>query len=251
MKLINKNIIITGSEGIIGKSFQKYCKRKGYNLFCIDIKNINRKNYYKCDITDEKSVKTTIEKILKKSKIDALINNASFNPKVETKLKSFKFSNYKYSSWKNGLNVDLNGTFLTSKYLLRYFEKFNKGSIINISSIYGIVGPDQSIYSEKSKKYFGYKPLEYSVSKAGIIGFTKALAAFYSNTNIKINCLIFGGVKNNQNKKFIKKYTSKTVIGRMASINEYNNYLDFFISKKNSYCTGSCIIIDGGATSIL
>lgn len=251
MSAINKKIIITGSEGLLGKSFRKYAEKKGYTVFSIDIKKIKRKNYFKCDITNENSVKLTINKIIKKNNVDILINNASFNPKVETKLKNFKFSDYDYEKWKTGLKVDLNGSFLMSKHILKFFEKKNKGSILNISSIYGIVGPDQKIYKNKLKKYFGYKPIEYSVSKSGMIGFTKSLASFYKNTNIKINCLIFGGVKNNQNKKFIKEYSKKTIIGRMANIGEYNNYIDFFISEKNSYCTGSCIIIDGGATNII
>lgn len=251
MSAINKNIIITGSEGIVGKSFRNFAEKKGYKIFCVDIKNIRRKNYYKCDITNENSVEKTVKEITKKNKINILINNASYNPKVETKLKKFKFSSYDFNKWKRGIDVDINGSFLLSKHVLKYFEKENKGIILNISSIYGIVGPDQKIYDDKFKKYYGYKPLEYSVAKSAVIGFTKSLAAFYSNTNIKVNCLIFGGIKNKQKKGFIKNYSKKTIIGRMANIGEYNNYIDFFTSEQNSYCTGSCVIIDGGATNII
>ena len=73
------------------------------------------------------------------------------------------------------------------------------GNILNISSIYGLIGPDQSIY-ENQELFKGFKPLEYSVAKAGMIGFTKALAAFYAKSKIKVNCLILGGVKNKQKK---------------------------------------------------
>jgi len=148
----NKNIILTGSEGLIGTSYRKFAEKKRHNLFCIDIANIKRKNYYKCDITDEKQVKVTIEKITRRNKIDVLINNAAFNPKAENKLKSFKFSNYNYDAWKKNIEVDINGSFLISKHVLKHFEKFNLGNIINISSIYGLVGPDHNIYGKNKKK---------------------------------------------------------------------------------------------------
>ena len=96
----NKNIILTGSEGLIGESYRKFAERKGHKVFCIDIANIKRKNYFKCDITNENEVKKTILEIVSNKKIDVLINNAAFNPKAENKLKSFKFSNYDYEKWK-------------------------------------------------------------------------------------------------------------------------------------------------------
>lgn len=247
----NKNIILTGSEGLIGESYRKFAERKGHKVFCIDIANIKRKNYFKCDITNENEVKKTILEIVSNKKIDVLINNAAFNPKAENKLKSFKFSNYDYEKWKKNIEVDLYGSFLISKHTLKHFEKNKTGNIINISSIYGMIGPDNNIYSKNKKKFHGYKPVEYSVAKSGVIGFTKALAAFYQNTNIRVNCLVFGGVNNNQKNPFLKNYSKKTILNRMSNIGEYNNYLEFLSSDLNSYTTGSCFVIDGGATSIL
>ena len=121
-----KNIVLTGSEGLIGRSFRKFAEKKGHKVFCLDLKNIRRKNYYRCDITDENSVIQTIKSVLMKSKVDVLINNASSNPKVEGKLSRYKFSNYSYEIWKKGLSVDLNGSFLMSKHLLKHFEKKNR-----------------------------------------------------------------------------------------------------------------------------
>ena len=111
------------------------------------------------------------------------------------------------------------------------------------------MGPDQNLYGKK-KKFEGFKPLEYSVAKSGVIGFTKALASFYSGSNIKINCLILGGIKSRQDKNFVKRYEKKTVLNRMAKIGEYNDYIDFLGSDLNNYMSGSCVVIDGGATNI-
>lgn len=249
--MTTRNIIITGSEGLIGNSFRSYSELKGYNLFCLDKIRIKRKNYFYCDITKEHQVKKVINKIFSKNKIDLLINNASANPTADKIMKRFKFSEYKLDTWKKNLEVDIVGSFLVSKYCLKFFEKYNKGNIINISSIYAIVGPDQKIYSNKSIIYHGHKPLEYSVAKSAILGFTKSLASFYARSNIKINALILGGVKNKQSNFFLKNYKKKTILNKMADLNEYNEYIDFFGSKKNSYMSGSCIVIDGGATNIL
>lgn len=249
--MTTRNIIITGSEGLIGSSFRSYSELKGYNLFCLDKIRIKRKNYFYCDITKERQVKKVINKIFSKNKIDLLINNASANPTADKKMKRFKFSNYKLNDWKKNLEVDLIGNFLVSKYCLKYFEKYNKGNIINISSIYAIVGPDQKIYSKKNDIFYGQKPLEYSVSKAGVLGLTKSMASFYARTNIKINALILGGIQNKQNNHFLKNYKKKTILNRMAKADEYNEYIDFFGAPNNTYMTGSCILIDGGATSIL
>jgi NAD(P)-dependent dehydrogenase (short-subunit alcohol dehydrogenase family) len=246
-----KNIILTGSEGLIGRSYRAFAEKKGYNLFCIDKKKIKRKKYFYCDITDEKQVSKTINKIFTKNHISLLINNAASNPTADNKLKGFKFSEYKLENWKKNLEVDLLGSFLVSKHVLKFFEKQDKGNILNISSIYGMVGADQKIYQKKKKKYHGFKPLEYSVAKAGIIGFTKALSSFYQETDIKINCLVLGGVESKQDKFFKKKYSEKTILNRMSKLGEYNNYIDFFGSELNSYTSGSCFVIDGGATNIL
>ncbi len=244
------NIILTGSEGLLGTSFRNYAENKGYNIFCIDKLKLKRKNYFQCNILNEREVSKTIKNICDFNDISLLINNASANPTADKKMKKFKFSNYSLNEWKRNIEVDIFGSFLVSKYVLKYFEKKNKGKILNISSIYAILGPDQSIYG-KRKKFEGYKPIEYSVAKSSLIGFTKALASFYSNSEIKINCLIYGGVINKQNKKFIKSYENKTILKRMAKVDEYNNYIDFLGGDLNNYMSGSCVVIDGGATSII
>ena len=249
--MIKKNIVITGSQGLLGQVFSDHLSKKN-NVIKIDKLKLkkNRKNFYQCDITKEKEVKKAFKKILIKNDIDVLINNAANNPKSDGK--DFKFSNYRFDNWKKNLEVDLYGSFLTSKYACKFFETKNKGLIINISSIYGELGPDQDIYNNKRKKYYGFKPLEYSVAKAGLLGFTKSLASFYKNTNIRVISLILGGVETPNMSSFFKQnFSKKTIIGRLAKKNEYNGVLDFLISENSSYITGSSIIVDGGATTII
>tara|TARA_E500000178_G_scaffold353054_1_gene417986 strand:- start:1098 stop:1862 length:765 start_codon:yes stop_codon:yes gene_type:complete len=251
-KFMGKNILIIGSNGLVGKSLVSYLNKRGHNVFKIDIKQKKKeKNFFKCDVTKESSVAKIIKKITKKTSIDVVFNAASVNPKTQ-KIKKFKFSDYNLNKWKNNLEVDLIGSFNISKHILKHYEKKNSGKIINISSIYGFLGPDQDIYFNQSReKYTGMKPLEYSVAKAGVIGFTKALASFYKNSKIEVFCLVLGGIEEGQDTFFKKKYSKKTISGRMALKGEYNTIIDFLITNNTSYLTGSSIDLSAGALSIL
>ena len=239
----SKTIVITGSEGKIGKALKAYFHKKKFKIIGVDKKK--GFNSINCDITNENDVKKKLGNILKVNNPDILINAASIIPKIN----KFKFSNYSSEKWVNTLKVDLFGSFFVSKICCKYFEKKNSGLIINFSSIYGLSGPDQSIYG-KNKRNFGFKNLEYSVAKSGIIGFTKSLSSFYKHSNIKVLCFILGGVKSKGlSKTFIKKYLSKTVEDKMISTNQICKYVEFCISNPESV-SGSCIKLDGGAEAI-
>ena len=129
--------------------------------------------------------------------------------------------------------------------------KVGKGSIINISSIYGLVSPDQSIYEYKRKNGEDfYKPVAYSASKSGVLNLTRYLSSYWAKKNVRVNSLTIAGVFNNQDPIFLNEYTSRIPIGRMANSDEYNGALVFLASSASSYMTGSNLIIDGGWTSI-
>ena len=210
----SKTIVITGSEGKIGKALKTYFQKKKFRIIGLDIKKGINSIY--CDITNENDVKKKLGNILKANNPDILINAASIIPKI----KKFKFSDYSSKKWTNTLKVDLFGSFFVSKICCKYFEKKNAGLIINFSSIYGLSGPDQSIYG-KYKKNFGFKSLEYSVAKSGIIGFTKSLSAFYKHSNIRVLCFVLGGVESKSlNRTFVRKYLSKTVEDKMINTNQ-------------------------------
>ena len=132
-------------------------------------------------------------------------------------------------------------------YNALYLSKQKKGVIVNISSIYGVVGNDQRIYGKGGIN----APPSNAVSKAGIINLTRYLAAYWHKKNIRVNTLTLGGVKDEsyQTKRFIKNYSEKTMLGRMASKIEYNGALLFLLSDASSYMTGSNLIVDGGWTA--
>ena len=255
--LSNKVIILTGAAGLLGTEYAHGLSQAGANVVLADLNfdkckklslNLNKKydvNSFpiKLDVTKINSINTMIKAVIKKfSKIDILINNAYFSEAGYTKI---KFENYDLDIWKKGLNVNLSGIFLCCQQIGKIMKKQKNGNIINISSIYGIVAPDQRIYGNTKI----IKSALYSVTKSGVLNFTRYLASYWRQDGIRVNTLSLGGVEENQNIIFKKNYSNKTMIGRMAKKDEYVGALIFLSSNASSYMTGSNLVIDGGWTA--
>ena len=251
----NRVIVITGAAGLLGSEYADGFCQAGGNVVLAD------KNFEKCkklaaklekkygvkplpiklDVTNPNSIKKMIAHITKKiSKIDVLVNNAIY-PEIG-KIKKTKFEDFPLDIWKKGIDVNLTGMFLCSQQIGKIMKKQKNGVIINISSIYGIKGPDQRIYG-KTKII---KSALYATTKGAVINFTKYLASYWNRTGIRVNTLSLGGVEENQDRNFKKKYSDKTMIGRMAKKDEYVGALLFLSSDASSYMTGSNLVIDGG-----
>ena len=172
-----------------------------------------------------------------------MINNAAVQGnKISRKI---SFEKFPLSEWNKEISVNLTGVFLCCQEVGKIMSKQNNGVIINVSSIYGNVAPDHSIYDDS-----GLNPtISYSVTKGGVISLTKYLASYWKKKGIRVNSVSLGGVQNNQNKKFIKKYSEKTMIGRMAQKDDFTAMMLLLSSDNSSYMTGSNVIIDGGWTS--
>lgn len=258
-KLFNikgKIIILTGGSGFLGNCYSRFFKKAGATVVNLDLKSKRPAN-----ILDEKNVKEVIAEIVRKyKKIDILINNASLNIHIEKKsiqknqqLDYFApVEEYPLIVYKKGLEVDLVGSFILSKTVLPYMKKQGHGVIINISSVYGLVSPDQRIYKGIKNPHNPQrdiiKPIYYSVSKAGMWGLTTFLAS-YAAPSIRVNQLTLGGIHNNESKNFVKRYSSRTMLGRMGEAKDIYGALLFLTTDASSYMTGTNIILDGGLTA--
>jgi 2-deoxy-D-gluconate 3-dehydrogenase len=151
-------------------------------------------------------------------------------------------------AWRQALDVNLTGMFLCCQAASRPMGEQGSGSIINICSTYGLVGPDQRIY-ERPGQPPQFKPAFYSVTKAGVLGLTRYLATYFAGTQIRANALTPGGVYNNHDELFTANYSARTVLGRMANRDEMNGALLFLASEASSYMTGSNVVVDGGWTA--
>jgi NAD(P)-dependent dehydrogenase (short-subunit alcohol dehydrogenase family) len=267
--LENKVIIITGALGLLGKKHVEAIAENGGIPIILDIeekkilsltKNIQLKYNVqamglKVDITKEKEVVNGCKRIIKKfGKIYGLVNNAANNPKIENqKDKSFsRLENFPLNLWEKDISVGLTGAWLCSKHFGSVIAKNkNGGSIVNISSDLGLIGPDQSIYSKKgsTKNKNPVKPVTYSVVKSGIIGLTRYLATYWADKNVRCNAICPGGVENNQSKEFLNLVKKKIPMGRLAKSDEYQGTLLWMLSDASSYLNGAIVPVDGGRTA--
>tara|TARA_Y100001954_G_C15794633_1_gene596972 strand:- start:730 stop:1497 length:768 start_codon:yes stop_codon:yes gene_type:complete len=248
--LENKNIIIVGGEGLIGKYLVKELNSIGGKIASLDInsnkdyKNIEKNIFnYSCDISKIESVKKVLVKINKDfSSIDILINAAQYKPKgfLTNNVRDFPLS-----LWQDIINVNLTGAFIACKVFGSEMIKNKKGSIINLASVYGIVSSNSSIYSNNSMG----NPIAYTASKGGVIMLTKYLATHWANYGIRVNSLSPHGVSNNHEETFVKKFNELSPMGRMMDKDELLSAVVFLSLDESSYMTGQNLVIDGGWTS--
>jgi NAD(P)-dependent dehydrogenase (short-subunit alcohol dehydrogenase family) len=246
--LKGKVVVITGSTGLLGAEFAKILSWAGADLVLLGHKNqqINKRiceniqnEFGKTPLSlmADLSIKEKVEEVfqivkLEFGKLDGLVNNAQFVPRKHSK-RANAFEDYDMTFWRETIDTNLTGSFLCAQQAGKLMAINGCGSIVNISSIYGMVAPDQRIYGN-------------SGLNAAIINLSKHIAAHYRGTKIRSNSLSLGGVFNSQDPDFVKKYNQKCILGRMASKHEYSAALLFLLSEASSYMTGSNLVIDGG-----
>jgi len=187
-----------------------------------------------------------------------LVNNAGLgSPPNASAADNGPFEQYPESSWDVMLDSHLKSAFLVSQQFLAEFKAVRgangslQGSIINISSTYGVVSPDQSVYDYRRRggqEY--YKPVGYSVAKSGMLNFTRWLAEYAAPLGVRVNTLVPGGVQEADHApEFVAEYVKRTPLGRMARDDDYNGAVLFLASAASAYMTGATLVVDGGWTA--
>jgi NAD(P)-dependent dehydrogenase (short-subunit alcohol dehydrogenase family) len=221
-------ITITGSEGLVGSTLCKYFQNKKISVNKLDLKLGH-------DLTDEKFVKQWF----RKNKTRYLINCFALNDHITKDKKQSTLYNFSLDSFTKYMQINVISLFSVCREFAR---NNNNGSIVNFSSTYGLVSPNPELYGKSNKD------VAYGVSKEAVINLTKYLATHLA-PKIRVNCIVPGGIKNNQEKKFIDKYSKLTPMKRMMKKTELNGIIDYLCSEKSSYVTGSTLVCDGGYTS--
>lgn len=267
-RIDGKVAIITGGAGLLGREFSFALAQYGAHVVVADIMDSKAKQLaeeitengfpkasgIQVDVSDKESVQKMVEKVLHEfGHIDILVNNAAIDPKFDVSHAGENindFEHYPLELWNKGIAVNLTGVFLCSQAVAEPMLRQGSGVIVNISSTYGIVGPDQRLYERKELGSVRmYKPVVYSVTKSAIIGLTRYLATYWAGKNIRVNALTPGGVFNRHDDEFVRRYSERTPMGRMADKSEYCGALLFLVSDASSYMTGANLIVDGGWTS--
>ena len=244
-KLINKIVIITGGNGLLGSAILEQIKQEG--AFCVNFE-INHKtnddlSNVECDITNKNSINHALSLVIKKYKrIDGLVNNAY----PRTNDWGNKFEDIKLDSWKQNIDWQMNSYFYMSQQVAIHMSKQKKGSIINMASTYGVVAPDFTVYNETNMTM----PAAYSAIKGGIINLTRYMASYFGPKQIRVNAVSPGGILDNQNSVFVQNYEKKVPMRRMGNPLDIAPTVVFLLSNDSKYITGQNIIIDGGWTCI-
>ena len=262
--LANKVVVVTGGAGLLGQVFCQALVDVGAHVAIVDLdlvsaetaaKRINKSDAQKVvafesDITSPESVTQMVANVVKQlGRIDVLVNNAaSKGSSLDAFFESFE--DYSLKTWREVMSVNIDGLFLVAQAVGKQMKKQGGGSIIQTSSIYGVVAPDQRIY--EGSEYNGRAintPAVYSASKAAVNGLTSYLSTYWASSKIRVNSLTPGGIASGQNSEFNKKYSNRVPLGRMGEASELVGALIYLASDASSYVTGQNLIVDGGLSA--
>ena len=264
--LSGKTALITGGGGLLGPRHAIGLSAAGAKVILADINNVgleisknkilefNDKAQIETiilDITDLNAVTQFQKTYTARNKyIDILINNAALNPTMKEVGSNItgKIEDYDMNQWNDEINVGITGAFICSRVFGSRMAAEGSGVIINISSDLAIRAPDQRVYSPTMSfdDIESYKPLGYSIVKTALIGMTRYLAEYWGHKNVRVNALLPGGVYNNQPQQLVENVKKRTLLGRWAKVDEYEDAIVFLASESSAYMTGQSIVMDGG-----
>mgnify|MGYP003990156469 CR=1 FL=1 len=259
MNMNGRRALITGAAGKIGQKMAEVIAELGGNLILVDrtdeafnslverLKNIREVDIQciVCDLEIESDREKLVNGFLTSgANINVLINNAAFVGDSDLQGWATIFENQTTDTWRRAIEVNLTAVFDLSKGLAPILRKTKNASIINISSIYGVVGPDYSLYENTDMG----NPAAYAASKGGLVQLTRWLSTTLA-PSIRVNTISPGGVFRNQPESFVKKYESRTPLGRMATEDDFKGIVAYLASDLSLYTTGQNIEVDGGWTA--
>lgn len=257
LDLSGKVIAITGGAGMLAGAFARSLCRAGARVALLDrseegvttrVRELTSEGApdsiaIVVDLTDEAAVDRAFAAITERtSRLDGLVNNAA------TKSSHFysRLEALPADEWRQVLDVNLTAMFLCAKAAIPHLRAAGGGTITNIGSIYGLVSPDPRIYDGLSIE----TPAVYSASKAGVFGLTRYIAAYHAPDGIRCNMVTPGGVSDGtQSEEFVRRYSARVPMARMALANEIAAAVLFLTSDASSYVTGHNLVVDGGLTA--
>jgi NAD(P)-dependent dehydrogenase (short-subunit alcohol dehydrogenase family) len=272
-RLDGRVALVTGGAGLLGRRYCEALLQAGARVVIGDLDGARAEALaaelspangdalgLKQDVSDEASVCDTVAKAVERfGRLDVLVNNAALTVRGGSERLSpadyfAAFEDYKRDVWDRALAVNLTGMLLCAQAAGRQMLRQDPpgGVMVNISSTYGIVAPDQRVYEGVQSPYAdtGFNtPVSYAVTKTAVLGLTRYLATYWGRKNIRVNALTPHGVFDNHDDSFVQNFVYRSPLGRMARNDEYRGALLFLVSDASSYMTGANLIVDGGWTA--
>ena len=256
----DKTVVLTGATGRLGRHYCEVLSELGANMILFDLDSGKcerlagdlahrygtRPLGLQVDISTKPEVFAAVDTIVDQyGRIDVLINNAAAEQLTVFDGKVLDFENFPLEVWQANLDVNLTGAFLCCQAVGKQMVTQGGGVILNIGSTYGVTACDQRIYGESGIN----SSVAYAATKSGILNFTRYLASYWQGKDIRVNCLSPGGVFNNQAEEFVKNYTYRTMLKRMAEPDDLASALVYLVSDASKWVTGTNLIVDGGWTA--
>jgi NAD(P)-dependent dehydrogenase (short-subunit alcohol dehydrogenase family) len=259
--------IVTGGLGRLGSQYARALTGAGASVALFDLAERRSPlvqtlidggaslSVHVVDATNREAVDREVARVVTRFGTPTiLLNNAGLGSSpADTALETGRFERYPESAWDAMMASHLKSAFVVSQSFIAAFRAaaHDAGSIINVSSTYGLVSPDQSVYDYRRRdgaEYF--KPVGYSVAKAGMLNFTRWLAEYSAPFGVRVNTLVPGGVgEAGHAPEFVAEYVKRTPLGRMANDDDYNGAIVFLASRASAYMTGATLVVDGGWTA--
>ncbi|MBV9894833.1 MAG: SDR family oxidoreductase [Chloroflexi bacterium] len=272
-RLDGRVALVTGGAGLLGRRYCEALVQAGARVVVADLDaqrahalaselNADHSCAAGCglDVTDSRSVSDCVESAIAAfGRLDILVNNAALTVRGGSETPKpadyfAPFEEYSLEVWNSALQTNLTGMLLCAqaagKQMLR--QASPGGVVVNISSTYGVVAPDQRLYDGVKTPYAdtGFNtPVSYAVTKTAVLGLTRYLATYWASKNIRVNALTPHGVFDNHDETFVRNFVYRSPMGRMARNDEYRGALLFLVSDASSYMTGANLIVDGGWTA--
>ncbi|MCC7418317.1 MAG: SDR family oxidoreductase [Acidobacteria bacterium] len=257
-------IVVTGAMGQLGREFCRELAGRGARVAALDRAageaasraaidpGAGRLLEVQADVTSRESLDAALRRIAADLGVPhGLVNAAALDsPPGAPAEENGPLETYPERAWDRVMDVNLKGTLLCGQVFGGAMAEAGRGAIVNISSTYGVVSPDQRLYDyrrEAGAPFF--KPIAYSASKSALLNVTRYMATYWAPRNVRVNTVTFGGVFNGQDERFLAGYAARVPLGRMARPDEYNGAIVFLLSDASSYMTGSNLVIDGGWTA--
>ena len=262
-ELAGRTALVTGAAGILGSAFTESLLAAGASVVAVEKSSEALDALVaKCDagarllsvvadITDESAIGAAFDAAEREfGGVDSLLNNAA--TKGASLTECFRpLEEFSVTTWNEIVAVNLTAPFLCAReFVRRWSPGRTDGVILQVSSIYGVVGPDPRIYD--GAEYLGVKintPLVYSATKSGVLGMTRHMATHLAPRGIRVNAITPGGVQSGQSSEFVSRYCSRVPLGRMATTEDIVGAMIFLMSPRSAYVTGQNLIVDGGWTA--
>jgi NAD(P)-dependent dehydrogenase (short-subunit alcohol dehydrogenase family) len=243
--LTDRVAVVTGGSGQLGREIARGLEEQGARVAVFDV-DADR---FRVDVTDRAAIEAATDEVVKEWGVPHVLVNAAAldSPPNAPAEEVGPVESYPEESFDRVMDVNVKGTFLCCQAIGARMAAEGRGSIVNVSSIYGMLSPVQDLYEFRRRggEPF-FKPVAYSVSKSALYNLTRYLATYWAKSGVRVNTLTLAGVWNDQPQEFLDAYAERMPVGRMADVGEVVGPVVFLASDASSYVTGANLVADGG-----